>query len=213
MTKMVDLRNQRRMAADILKCGVNRVKIESNRIEDVAEAVTKTDVRGLIKEGAIKARQKRGISRARTRHVQEQKRKGKRKGHGSRKGTKYARLNKKQRWIQTIRPMRRILREYRNQGRITPSTYRKFYLHAKGGMFKSKAHLNSQLESQNVFIKSADEVEQKPVKEVVEKKGKKIEQKKSKKTKKLDVKSKKPTKKAKKGTKKAKKESVKGKKK
>jgi len=196
---MVDLRNQRRMAADLLKCGVNRVWIDSNRVEDVAEAVTKTDIRGYIKEGAIKARQKRGISRARIRYLQEQKKKGKRKGHGSRKGTKHARLSKKRRWIQTIRPMRQMLREYRDQGRITPSTYRKFYGHAKGGMFKSKAHLTSHLESQNAFVKGAEEVEKKPVKDA----GKKKEVKKAtKKAKKTAVKAKKEPKKAKKEKKK-----------
>jgi large subunit ribosomal protein L19e len=207
MKIMVDLRNQRRMAADLLKCGVNRVWIDANRIEDVAEAVTKTDVRGYIKEGAIKARQKRGISRARIRYVQEQKKKGKRKGHGSRKGTKHARLSKKRRWIQKIRPMRQLLREYREQGRITPSTYRKFYGHSKGGMFKSKAHLTAQLDAQNVFVKSEDEVQKKPVKDVGKKKEAKKEPKKAtKKAKKTTTKSKKEPKKAKKEkTKKAKK--------
>jgi large subunit ribosomal protein L19e len=160
---MVDLKNQRRMAADLLKCGVNRVWIDTNRTEDVAEAVTRTDVRSLIKEGVIKPKHKRGISRARIRHIQEQKHKGKRKGQGSRKGTKHSRLSKKRRWIQTIRPMRRTLREYRDQGQITAATYRKFYRHAKGGMFKSKAHLNAQLEGQNAFMETPEVRPKKPV--------------------------------------------------
>ncbi len=164
---MVDLKNQRRMAADLLKCGVNRVWIDTNRTEDVAEAVTRTDVRSLIKEGAIKSKQKKGISRARIKHIQEQKHKGKRKGHGSRKGTKHSRFSKKRRWIQTIRPIRTMLREYRGQGRITAATYRKFYRHAKGGMFKSKAHLNAQLDAQNAFL----EVEVPPKKISAEKKA------------------------------------------
>lgn len=164
---MVDLKNQRRMAADLLKCGVNRVWIDTNRTEDVAEAVTRTDVRSLIKEGAIKSKQKKGISRARIKHIQDQKHKGKRKGHGSRKGTKHSRFSKKRRWIQTIRPIRAMLREYRDQGRITAATYRKFYRHAKGGMFKSKAHLNAQLDAQNAFL----EVEVPPKKISAEKKA------------------------------------------
>ncbi len=159
---MVDLKNQRRMSADLLKCGVNRVWIDTNRTEDVAEAVTRTDIRSLIREGVIKSKHKKGISRARIRHIQEQKHKGKRKGQGSRKGTKHSRLSKKRRWIQTIRPIRRILKEYRDQGQITATTYRKFYRHAKGGMFKSKAHLNAQLEVQNAFI----EVEERPKKPI-----------------------------------------------
>ena len=80
-------------------------------------------------------------------HVASQKKKGKRIGAGSRKGTKYARLSKKQRWIRTIRPIRKNLRELRDEGKIDTATYREFYLLAKGGMFKDKAHLNAHLKS------------------------------------------------------------------
>ena len=45
---MVNLTNQRRVAASILKCGVNRVWIDSNRTEDVANAVTREDIRNLM---------------------------------------------------------------------------------------------------------------------------------------------------------------------
>ena len=62
---MVDLKNQRRVAATMLKCGENRVWIDPLRIEDVAEAVTRQDIRGLIKTRAIRAKQKRGISSGR----------------------------------------------------------------------------------------------------------------------------------------------------
>jgi len=42
---MTDLRNQRRMAASILKCGVNRVWIDHDRVDEIAKAVTKNDIR------------------------------------------------------------------------------------------------------------------------------------------------------------------------
>jgi large subunit ribosomal protein L19e len=148
---MVDLRNQRRVAADMLKCGVNRVWIDPLRIEDVAEAVTRADVRSLIKTKAIRAHQKRGISSGRAKYIANQKKKGKRKGHGSRKGTKYARYPKKRRWINTIRPIRRKLREYKEQGRIDVHTYRRFYRYAKGGMFKSIGHLELHMKQSDVF--------------------------------------------------------------
>ncbi len=41
--------------------------------------------------------------------------------------------------------MRRYLRELKGQGRIDIPTYRRFYAQAKGGMFKSKSHLEQQL--------------------------------------------------------------------
>src|SRR5439155_759702 len=64
---------------------------------------------------------------------------------GSRKGGLNARTPQKTRWIQIIRGMRRHLRELRDQGRIDTAIYRRFYRQAKGGMFKSKSHLDQQL--------------------------------------------------------------------
>lgn len=143
----MNLKNQRRMAASLLKCGVNRVWIDPLRMEDVADAITRTDIRIQIDAGAIKAKQKRGISRGRTRYYRGQRKKGRGRGQGSRKGTSKARKPKKERWIQTIRPIRERLREFRDEGKIDVSTYRKFYLQAKGGVFKSKSHLETHLRS------------------------------------------------------------------
>lgn len=147
----MDLKNQRRLASEILGCGENRVWIDPTRMEDVAEAITRSDVRALINSKAIKAKQKAGISRGRTRYQQEQKRKGKRRGHGSRKGAKKARAPKKKTWINSIRPIRSQLKEYRNQGRIDSGTYRKLYRRAKGGMYRSKARLDAHLESEGLL--------------------------------------------------------------
>ncbi|MCJ2669515.1 MAG: 50S ribosomal protein L19e [Candidatus Thermoplasmatota archaeon] len=143
----MNLKNQRRMAASLLKCGVNRVWIDPLRMEDVADAITRTDIRIQIDAGAIKAKQKIGISRGRTRYYRDQRKKGRGRGQGSRKGTSKARKPKKERWIQTIRPIRERLRELRDEGKIEVSTYRKFYLQAKGGVFKSKSHLETHLRS------------------------------------------------------------------
>jgi len=143
----MNLASKKRIAADILDCGVNRVYIDPSAMEDVYEAVTREDVRFLIDGGLIKAKQKKGISRGRARHAAKQKKKGKRIGPGSRKGSKYARLSKKQRWIRTIRPIRASLKEMRASGEIDASTYREFYLLSKGGIFKDKKHMRAHLES------------------------------------------------------------------
>ena len=141
----MDLTSQRRMAAAVLKCGKGRVWIDPTRLEDVADAITRGDIRMAIRSGAIKKKQKVGISSARTNKIRLQKLKGRRKGHGRRKGRKYARKPKKERWIQTIRPIRRTLRELRESESIDRSTYRIYYRQAKGGMFKNQAHLKSQM--------------------------------------------------------------------
>jgi len=148
---MADLRNQRRMASELLKCGGNRVWMDHDRIDEIAKAVTKDDVRLLIKGKAVKARQKKGISSGRKKYTEKQKDKGRRKGHGSRKGGKYARLSKKERWIKTIRPIRLYLRKLRDDKKITPTIYRRYYRKAKGGEFRNKHHLETHLKSDGII--------------------------------------------------------------
>lgn len=144
----MDLKNQKRMAAEILGCGISRVWIDPNRIEDVAEAITRADIRTAIASGTIRALPKKGISKGRIRYLQQQKKKGRRRGPGSRKGAAGARHPRKRLWIRTIRPIRATLRELRDEGKISRSVYREFYLKAKGGMFKSRHHLISHLISE-----------------------------------------------------------------
>jgi large subunit ribosomal protein L19e len=141
----MDLKNQRRMAAEILDCGENRVWIDPNRTEDLADAITRADIRTAIESGTIKALPKAGISKGRTKHNLAQRRKGRQRGPGSRKGKAGARTPTKRDWIQTIRPIRAELRQMRDSGTITKQVYREFYMKAKGGVFKSKTHLLSHL--------------------------------------------------------------------
>jgi len=155
----MDLSNQRRMASEIMKCGVNRVYMNPNNLEEIAEAVTRGDVKKLIKEGVIRPRQVQGISTGRKKQRMKQKEAGKRKGHGSRKGSKYARFPKKRKWIQTIRPIRRTLREYRADGNISSETYRYYYKHASGGIFRSVGHMRSHMQTEKVFLKLPEKKE------------------------------------------------------
>ena len=148
---MTDLRNQRRMASTILKCGANRVWMDNDRIDEIAKAVTKEDIRVLIKGKAIKPKQFQGISRGRKKYIAQQKKKGRRRSHGSRKGAKYARLPRKERWIKTIRPLRRFLRTLRDSGKIEKSTYRLYYRKTKGGEFRNKRHLETHLISDGII--------------------------------------------------------------
>jgi large subunit ribosomal protein L19e len=144
----MDLSNQKRMAAAILKCGENRVWINPEKIEDAAECITRADVRTAIASGVIAARPKKGISKSRVRHNLIQKSKGKRKGPGSRKGTINARLPNKRRWISIIRPIRDELKTLRDDGKITPSVYRMYYRKAKGGVYKSRRNIRQHMISE-----------------------------------------------------------------
>jgi large subunit ribosomal protein L19e len=148
---MTDLRNQRRVAATILKCGENRVWMDPDRVDEVAKAVTRSDIRVLVKGRVIRSKKIQGISSGRKKFSQKQKEKGRRRGHGSRKGAKYARLSRKERWMNTIRPIRKYLRELRDSKTIDRSIYRKYYRKAKGGEFRNKHHLETHLKSDGIL--------------------------------------------------------------
>jgi large subunit ribosomal protein L19e len=138
---VTDLRNQRRMAAALLKCGEGRVWIDPSSIGDLQDQVTRQDIRRAIASGVIQRAPVKGVSRVRARLRQEEIDRGRHSGEGSRKGPPTARLTAKERWIHRIRPQRALLAELRAQQKITPKAYRQFYRKAKGGMFRSRAHL------------------------------------------------------------------------
>lgn len=147
----MDVKNQKRMAAEMLKCGASRVWINPNRIADVADAITRADIRTAIQSGSIVKLPKKGNSRGRINKNLRQKDKGRQKGHGSRKGTLRTRTPKKRRWVKSIRAMRDELRKYRDSGKIDRSTYRKYYGLTKGGMFKGRRNLEEHLRDEGLL--------------------------------------------------------------
>jgi large subunit ribosomal protein L19e len=137
----MSLKSQRRIAASILNVGVNRVWIDPERSEDVELAITRSEIRRLIKEGAIRASPIKGESGWRRKTLREKRRRGLRRGPGTRKGGRYATISRKSRWMNRIRALRKRLRTLRARRIITPTTYRELYLKAKGGEFKSIADM------------------------------------------------------------------------
>ncbi len=148
--------NQKRMAAQLLtkqegkEVGLNRVWIHPAYIDQVATAVQKEEIRELIEEGIIRSKPVKGTSRVRARLANNQKLKGRRKGQGSRSGTKNARGPKKQMWMKKIRAQRRALREMRDSGVMSPSKYRFYYRKAKGGTYRSVSHMKTYLEADGI---------------------------------------------------------------
>ncbi len=142
---MSNLASQRRIAADLLSCGQNRVWFDPDRLSDVQNAISRDDIRKLIDEGAIVARKVRGNSRGRARALMAKRAYGHCKGPGRRKGAAGARNPRKRQWIRKIRALRRTLAELRGKGEIEPRMYRVLYRQAAGGQFRSVAHLKAHL--------------------------------------------------------------------
>ena len=149
----MDLRLQKRLAGRGLKTSPKNVRINPASIADVKEAITKTDIRGLISQGVIVAKPIRSTSRGRIRHGLKQKSKGRRKGHGSRKGKFGARLVRKDEWMNKIRLQREFLKEIKDKKIISNKTFRDLYLKSKGGFFRSKRHIKLYLDEHNLAVK------------------------------------------------------------
>jgi large subunit ribosomal protein L19e len=147
------LKLQKRLAAELLKCSKKRISLDTARLDDIKEAITKADIRSLISEGTIKRKPAKNISRGRARKIATQKRKGRRKGLGKRKGKKTARLPKKEAWMDRIRTQRRFLKELKEKGIIPSLTYQQLYMKSKGGFFRSKRHIKLYIEEHDLVKK------------------------------------------------------------
>jgi large subunit ribosomal protein L19e len=131
--------SQKRIAAQVLKCGKSRVKLKE--AQEVEEALTRQDVRDLVQKGEIYKEQKKGTSKFASKKRLAQKKKGRMRGMGKRKGTIGARKKDKTKWIEAVRAQRSLLRELRDKKKIDVSLYRKLYARVKGGFFRNRSHI------------------------------------------------------------------------
>jgi len=134
----MDLSLQKKLASEILSVGKDRIWIDPNKIQDVSKALSRSDILDLIDKGIIRVKQVKGQSRTWANYIKEQKKKGRRRGAGSRKGGRKARLDKKENWIKRIRAIRNLLRELKEKNIIDKKLYRDLYKRAKSNEFKSK---------------------------------------------------------------------------
>jgi len=139
----MDLSLQKRLAAEILGVGESRIWIDPEAYDRVEAAITREDVRKLIKDGIIRVKPEHSNSRARWRIRHEKRKRGQRRGPGHRKGGKYAKVSRKEQWMMRVRALRKLLKQYRERNVITPKEYRRLYRLIKGGVFKSKAQLKN----------------------------------------------------------------------
>jgi large subunit ribosomal protein L19e len=150
---MTNLSSQRRRASRILKVGQNRVWINPQKIEDVESAITREEVRKLVHEKAIAASPIKGVSRGRAKVIQSKKRRGRRKGPGSKSGPSTSIISKKDAWMTKIRSLRRKLREWKANRTITESHYRDLYMIAGSGRFTSIADMQRYAKAHDMWRK------------------------------------------------------------
>ncbi len=147
----MNLDKQKKLSSKVFGVGKKRITFDSDKLSEIKEAITRSDIRALGVLKAVKKKQKSSVSRVRARKLLKQKRKGRKTGSGSREGKRTARLGDKRAWINKIRIQRAFAKELRDKKLISVPTYRSIYRKIKGGYFRSKGHVKTYLTDNRLF--------------------------------------------------------------
>lgn len=134
----MNLRKKRQLASRVLDVGMKRIWFDSNRLNEIKEAITAQDIRDLFKSKAIEVKQIAG-------------RKNKRERNTRRKQGKIKKsLNmRKKNYIFLVRKLRKHLKLLRKQKKISRDIYNKLRREAKSGKFKNKQNMMEEIENES----------------------------------------------------------------
>ena len=130
---MKALKTQRRLAAEILGIGENKILFDAGRLEDISKAITRQDIADLIKDKAII---KRITGKSARKKIERN------KGIGR---TRVRVKARKKKYMAKIRKLRRYLSEIKDKKVITIVEYQKLRRLSKSGHFKTRRHLKEHL--------------------------------------------------------------------
>ena len=149
------LGNQKEMSAKMLGVGKSKVWLNTENMTEIKEAITKADIRALIRKRVIQRRPELGHSRVRARKRLVQRRKGRQKGQGTRKGKRTSRLRDKKAWMNLVRNQREFIKELKVKQLVETKTYRNLYSKVKGGYFRNRRHIKLYLTEHKLFQEKA----------------------------------------------------------
>ncbi|NIM26338.1 MAG: 50S ribosomal protein L19e [Nitrososphaeria archaeon] len=139
---VVNLKAKKRLASRVIGVGVHRIRFDSDHLDDVADAITRENIRSLITANTIRVKSFTGTSRGRAQQKKEQKNKRGTK-QGSKQGRKGARVGKKEVYVAKVRSLRRILKIAKEREEITNPEFWALYKKVGGNTVRNKAHLRT----------------------------------------------------------------------
>jgi large subunit ribosomal protein L19e len=137
---VVNLKKKRELVARILDVGANRVRFEPDKLDDIADSITRENLRSLVNNGSIYTVKPKGTSRARAQEKRQTRKKHGR-GEGSKKGKKTARMGKKEVYVTRIRAMRYHLKVLKDRKDINHESFWSLYKKVNGNQVRSLSHL------------------------------------------------------------------------
>ena len=145
MLVVVNLKAKKRLASRVTGVGVHRIRFDSDHLDDVADAITRENIRSLITANTIQIKPFTGTSRGRAQEKKNQKNK-RGTGQGSKQGRKGARVGKKEIYVAKVRSLRRLLKIAKDRKDITNPEFWALYKKVGGNTVRNKAHLRQLLE-------------------------------------------------------------------
>ena len=142
---VVNLKTKRLLVSRILGVGANRVRFDSEHLDDVADAITRDNIRSLVTANVIEVKPIKGTSRGRSYFKKFQRHKRGTK-QGSKKGKRGARVGKKEVYVRKMRSMRHQLKVSKYRKEITNKDYWNLYRQVTGNQIRNLAHLRSLIE-------------------------------------------------------------------
>ncbi|HWP78608.1 MAG TPA: 50S ribosomal protein L19e [Candidatus Nitrosotenuis sp.] len=142
---VVNLKAKKRLVSRVVGVGLSRIKFDPESSDDIADAITRANIRSLISSGAITIKSAKGTSRGRAQFKKMQKKKRGTKP-GSKKGRKGARVGKKQVYVKKVRALRHRLKVAKDRKEITNPEFWNLYRKIGGNTVRNIAHLLSLIE-------------------------------------------------------------------
>ena len=137
---VVNLKAKKRLASRVIGVGVHRIKFDSDHLDDVADAITRENIRSLITANTIKVKPIVGTSKGRSHTKRAQKNKRGTK-QGSKQGRQGARVGKKEVYVAKVRALRRLLKIAKDRKDLTNPEFWALYKKVGGNTVRNKAHL------------------------------------------------------------------------
>jgi large subunit ribosomal protein L19e len=131
---MKTLSTQRRLAANAMNVGINKVWFDPYRLNEIKEAITKEDVKALIKEKVINKKPTIGTKRRAGRSREIRKKRGRNRGKGKKKNLLH---NKKDEYMARIRKIRSYTAMLKRTGKIKPKREGELNRLAKAGLIRN----------------------------------------------------------------------------
>ena len=145
MQVVVNLKAKKRLASRVMGVGVHRIKFDTDHLDDIADAITRENIRSLFTANTITIKSFTGTSRGRAQAKRVQKNK---RGttQGSKRGRKGARVGKKEVYVAKVRSLRRLLKIAKDRKDLTNPEFWTLYKKVGGNTVRNKAHLRTLME-------------------------------------------------------------------